>query len=508
MESFPLSSAPSSADDNAALGSADDPLGPSSTEEPFQLSDSWSLISSKDRERKYYASVELNSADDQPSDEDREAEHMAGQNESHAHDRVRFGPEDMESEPGDHDVEVDPSPVQDAAGMESSASRTADSLLSPIPMLVTHSLFSASFAGDVKLPWEKSPIFAEDPVAPALKFSNPLSQGSKPSKPEVKIVASCVPYAASTAVFARAITGQRDEDFRAERESILKKAVHTWAEICSAVGSMCEPGELIDTAVGPQSMMAVEQCVRDCVGVRSPFTVRKRAYALQGFRRWVELAEDFGPASFELSTVTGYVSFLKETKASGYTAASFMSALRFARHVLGFKIDNILTSRRLAGLSEQMLASKDVYDPPPPLQVEQVLQLHELLRSEGMHPYDQAAVARILFALYGRCRRSDLQLIKRIEVDCDGSSGFVTFFTGHHKAGKAAKQKALLLPILVPAESVDGRPVGMTLTGELDGPLLRAAASATSSALRSRAITSSELSAARVLEAAVEAESG
>ena len=226
---------------------------------------------------------------------------------------------------------------------------------------------------------------------------------------------------------------------------------------------------------------------------------------MQRFRRWVELVEDFNAESFALPTVTNYVGFLKASKAAGHSASSFMSALRFARHILGFRIDQILMSRRLAGFSEQLLASKEVYDPPPPLQVEQVLRLHELLRSEDLHPYDRAAVARILFALYGRCRHSDLQYWRRIEVDCDGSEGFVTFYAAHHKVGKTAREKMFLQPILVPAESVDGREwvrpaiealeqAGMSLTGTINGPLLKAAASTESAALRNRGVTSTELS--------------
>jgi hypothetical protein len=285
-------------------------------------------------------------------------------------------------------------------------------------------------------------------VAPALKYSSPPEQKAEPGKARVQTVCSLEPYAVSTAVFAKAITGERDEDFLAERESVLRKAVRMWTEVCAAVGPLCELGALLDTAAGEQAASEVEQCVLDCIGVRSPFTVQKRAYATQGFKRWVELAEDFCADSFALATVTGYVSFLKESKASSHTAASFMSALRFARHVLGFQVDQLLTSRRVAGLSEQMLAAKDVYNPPPPLQVEQVLRLRELLRSEGMHPYDKAGVARILFALYGRCRHSDLQYVKRIEVDCADSTGYVAFFTGHHKAGRAARQKSVLCPFL------------------------------------------------------------
>ena len=60
MDPLTLPAAPSCAHNEAAPSSVDPEI------EPFQLSDSWSLISS-DRERKYYASVELDDSEDQPT---------------------------------------------------------------------------------------------------------------------------------------------------------------------------------------------------------------------------------------------------------------------------------------------------------------------------------------------------------------------------------------------------------------------------------------------------------
>ena len=152
MEISSLDSAPPGADNEVAHGAID---SDAHDEEPFQLSDSWSLISSGDRERKYYASVELNSADDQPCEEvgldagfpsscpdDRwGAEHMAASRGGQRQGRARFGAEDMESEQGDHDEEVEPSPAAETQAGATGSAEAESCVVSPIPKIVTHALW-------------------------------------------------------------------------------------------------------------------------------------------------------------------------------------------------------------------------------------------------------------------------------------------------------------------------------------------------------------------------------
>ena len=192
----------------AAPSCAHNEVEPSSVDpdiEQFQLSDSWSLISS-DRERKYYASVELDDSEDQPpggvgfSDSslhgngEGEAEHMAGRAPWPPNAACQSGMEDMESEPGEHDAEVAPDPHGQDEDAQVMAPATVDSKPSPVPRLVTHSLFAGGFAGDVKLPWERSPIFSEDVVKPALKFSNPLARSNERDELIVETASTCTPY--------------------------------------------------------------------------------------------------------------------------------------------------------------------------------------------------------------------------------------------------------------------------------------------------------------------------
>ena len=117
--------------------------------------------------------------------------------------------------------------------------------------------------------------------------------------------------------------------------------------------------------------------------------------------------------------------------------------------------------------------------------VAQVKGLHKSLRDDSLHLMDRAVIAYILFALYGRCRNSDLLMIHSVESDFTGDGGFVTVETCNHKTGRLAMLKTRLLPIVVPARGVDGqiwvgdalrvlRSAGMDLRTPINGPLLHA----------------------------------
>ena len=263
--------------------------------------DAWSLIPSE--ERKYYAAVEF-SADDGNADSSRDDqaapddvsrdEHMVGGVQLWQESGGVCGAEDRESEHAEEDPTVDPTEAVQLQSPPETA--LASGAVSRVPHLVTHALFGGRFAGEAKLPWETSPVFADVLPSSFLKFTEPLGQSASQTVAKPATASDVTPFAVSTAVFARAIAGKRDEDFLAERATVLRKAVRMWSEVCMAVGPLCEPGSLV--ARDDPDATEVEQCVTDCIGVRSPFTVRKRAYAMAGFKRWVELAEDFNADSF------------------------------------------------------------------------------------------------------------------------------------------------------------------------------------------------------------------
>ena len=208
---------------------------------------------------------------------------------------------------------------------------------------------------------------------------------------------------------------------------------------------------------------------------------------------------------FSEECIWRYLQHLRDNAAPGTKGSAALSAFRFAHHLLGFDgLGPALTSRRLIGICEIMMAKKRILKQALVLTVAQVKGLHRALRDQTLHAFDRAVIAYILFALYGRCRNSDLLMIHSLEPDYSGSGGFVTIQTCNHKTGRAAMLKARLLPIVIPARGVDGSVwvadalqalsfVGAMLDTPIDGPLLRAP-SDDASGFMQRGLRASEVS--------------
>ena len=227
-----------------------------------------------------------------------------------------------------------------------------------------------------------------------------------------------------------------------------------------------------------------------------------------GFLTWCSKFPDDGQNPFREEVVWRYLSHLKETGAAPTKGECVMSAVRFARYILGFEsLDSAVNSRRLIGICELMAAGKRI------LRQARVLyrchrcynlQLHKMMCDGNMHLCDRAICAYILLALYGRCRHSDLQMIKSVECDfTELGGGFVVLQTACHKTGRSAALKSKLLPVIIPARGVDGtvyagvaigllEQCGLVLGAHVDGPLLRAPTGVTQ--FLKRGMTSQEVS--------------
>eukprot|EP00435_Cladocopium_sp_Y103_P066092 s702_g28.t1 len=116
-----------------------------------------------------------------------------------------------------------------------------------------------------------------------------------------------------------------------------------------------------------------------------------------------------------------------------------------------------------------------------PLTVCHIKRLRGILVDENVHITDRAVVAYLLFALYGRCRNSDLLHIHALHQDFDDKGGFLIIETSNHKSGRLASLKTRLMPIVIPARGVDGSiwtadalgvfdAAGAVLTNPIDGP--------------------------------------
>ena len=207
----------------------------------------------------------------------------------------------------------------------------------------------------------------------------------------------------------------------------------------------------------------------------------KRANALLEALRWMAKAFPDRSDIFHEDLAWAYVSALRKAGGAPTKAADFVSALRFATHVMGINSGHLIVSRRVAGLSEQMVAGKRFTQQAKVIAVDQMRFLHQLLDSQELCPCDRAVCAYLLIAVYGRCRHSDLACVHDAVADSGEEGGCLEIRTGTHKTGRTAQKKAMLLPILIPAKGVTGtvwmynaakafNAIGLTLDGTINGP--------------------------------------
>ena len=348
---------------------------------------------------------------------------------------------------------------------------------------------------DIVLPWETSfykelfgdepfsqPLVPEMPIGPFCDFSG---------EPEPQVVAQTVAAVASfpsgTPVFSACVGSTDDGPFVAVQSRLHNTAVQKLLVVLRHDLSSSETGRHI-LALGDETaqQQGAHKIIEAVIGTRAPSTLVKRSNALLSYLRWFDKLGRAELDPFTEACIWMYFQNLKEDAAPCTKGSSALSAFRFAFHLLGFEgLGPALNSRRLIGICELMLAQKRLLKQALVLTVAQVKGLHKSLRDGNMHIMDRAVIAYILFALYGRCRNSDLLMIHSVEPDFSGDGGYVTVQTCNHKTGRMAMLKSRLMPIVVPARGVDGlvwvgdalnvfEEAGVAFCTPIDGPLLRA----------------------------------
>ena len=363
---------------------------------------------------------------------------------------------------------------------------------------VHHAIFSRGLLSNcdstgITLPWETDfyrELFSDDAAFDSLVPKVPIS-GMVDLEPVadpqhiVESLAGVADFSQFQPVFASHVSCVDDVNFLDRRETLRTAAIWKLLVVIRHCLPASSTGRHI-LALGSDAAQSPEgiEIVSAVVGVKSPATLMKRANALLSFLRWVDKEGHHVENAFEESVVWMYLSHLKEISAAPTRGATMMSALRFARFVLGFdSLEAAVASRRLLGISDTMMASKRLLRQSLVLTVTQVTGLHSALRSSSLHCMDKAVVAYLLIALFGRCRHSDLQFVSSLECDYSHEGGYILIQTCCHKTGRMAALKSRLLPIMIPARGVDGSlwaedamkalfDAGVELTAPINGPPL------------------------------------
>ena len=195
-------------------------------------------------------------------------------------------------------------------------------------------------------------------------------------------------------------------------------------------------------AVGEQAGSIEFEIVEAVLGVRSPNTAIARANPILRMLRWLSCNEVSGEVFLSEQQVWRYLKFLKDTEASPTAASSLVSALRYAKYILGFEmLDRAVLSRRIVGLSELLLAAKQFLKQAKVLTVLQVRSLHTLLENNHVDIWDRALAGYALVALYARARHSDLSHIYQCICHFDLDGGFLELNTVVHKTSRSARKR-------------------------------------------------------------------
>ena len=225
--------------------------------------------------------------------------------------------------------------------------------------------------------------------------------------------------------------------------------------------------------------------IEACFGTRSVRTIAKRANSCLSFLRWFDVMGPMHLRPFCDEGSWSYIGFVRRSGAGASCASAFLSSMRFCRYVMGMdKVELLL--RRCVGAAEQMLSCASLVSPASALSADEVWKLHQVLDSDDTPEWDRALCAFVLICLYGRCRQSDLAMVDHIlwEVSEGGELGCEGLITRFHKTSRSTAKKARLLPIMVHVAGVYEKPwvwqaneafqaVGLTLEGEIKGPLFR-----------------------------------
>ena len=348
---------------------------------------------------------------------------------------------------------------------------------------------------DIMLPWE-TPFYKEffsdepfcDPLVPEMPIGAMCSFGNEPEPQEIaQTVAAVAKFPEGAPVFAACVSSSDNGSFADAQSSLHGVAVQKLLTVLRHDLSSSETGRhILELGSEKEQMLGAHKIVEAVLGTRAPSTLVKRSNSLLSYLRWFDRMNRSDLAPFSEECIWLYFQQLRDSGAPCTKGSSALSAFRFAFHLLGFSsLGPALNSRRLVGICEIMLSQKRLLKQARVLTVAQVKGLHKMLRDTTLHLMDRAVIAYVLFALYGRCRNSDLLMIHSVEPDFDDAGGYVIIQTCNHKTGRLASLKSRLLPIVVPARGVDGliwtgvalsvfEAAGVTLIAPIDGPLLHA----------------------------------
>ena len=229
--------------------------------------------------------------------------------------------------------------------------------------------------------------------------------------------------------------------------TLVAKQFNAW-EICRQLWA----GNSLKMAQG-----GLLESVMDALGNKATSTIHARASPL------IQLAhyyEQQGRCCFPLTENLVY-EFMKEnpSKAPSFHRSLLLS-ISFASFHFGLDgASGVLASARVRGCAQKHYAEKRKLVQRPPLTVEQVKALEQIVLDAGRTDVDRIGAGFFLTLVYGRLRYSDAQQVSNLTLDMPNArQGFLEGQAGRTKTSVSLERKCRFLPIAIPTLSLLDEP--------------------------------------------------
>ena len=343
--------------------------------------------------------------------------------------------------------------------------------------MINQAVLSAALDDGLKLPWEvgvMASIFSDEPLIPVPQLPKLNHQiGSSRWRPdadergqEERPVKRARTLPSTLRMYERAISFRNTLSDREIDDTKWNRALEKlYALMISCPGT--EPSGI----TFKEGQMAINlRQIRILCGSRSPNTVSKRANSLVKFCLWHRgFFYRKQPIPFDHQHIAEYV-WEKHQDGVSYSALmSFIESVNFAVHVLGLPVkspDEPLVNAFTKGVLDEKSLQRPQRKQARPLKVSEVLFLESLLGDKTVDLFDRYAAGAFLFALYARCRWSDLRKVQDCEFDIgtseSGVVGYLSFQTFSHKTASQVAKHGLPLPLIAPVWGLSGPPWALT----------------------------------------------
>ena len=314
------------------------------------------------------------------------------------------------------------------------------------------------------LPWETgvfSQIFVPGQAPEGLRLpaifppGEPFAAVEPDDEEPAEIPASAIP------VFARCVQALSDHDYESSRSLMWTKALACWTGIIEGSRFESSVGKHVYEFLCNDDRKGATDIIRDACGIRSPKTALKRAQDLMQLIRFCE-RENSNWWPLTERTVLRYIGWNEGNEKSKLIGKNLIAALKFFKFVMGagFNLEAVL-SPLVTGRVSRIVGDREPRVQARPLTLDE-LQTLEKKVYDLPNVVDRYMVGCILYAVYARCRWSDLHSIHSIEFDVidtkDGKFGFVEVRSRVHKTGGTEEKKALFMPFVAPVAGVTERP--------------------------------------------------